>query len=322
LADITPAIVENAFDKLPLVSCLTGKLSTVMYGGQDMQGAGRKSFVGESIEIRMNLGKNTSTKALAGPFDTVDTTPSDTPRMSRAIPKIYTATIVLAGRELRANRGEARIVSLLENETKVAISSVVDFLGGHCYDNGGVGQNVTGLEQIIDAGSILQGLSGTTYIVFNSRGLSARNTAPGSVSFTGGSFATTGLQNMRICWNNAWEGSEKPEAIFTTHLIYGYYEGSLQPLERFTDERVADGGFEVLKFKSAPVFPDPQCPSGNMYDVNFGHLYLAVDDEANFAASGFIEMPQQDVRVAKIIVDVQLCCDSRKLQNKTTSITA
>src|SRR5215472_6687340 len=89
LGDITPMIVENAFDKLPGISLFTGKLSTITYGGQDMAGSGRKSFVGESIEIRVNLGKNTSTKALAGPFDTVDTTPSDTPRLSRALPKIY-----------------------------------------------------------------------------------------------------------------------------------------------------------------------------------------------------------------------------------------
>jgi hypothetical protein len=85
---------------------------------------------------------------------------------------------------------------------------------------------------------------------------------------------------------------------------------------------VADGGFQQLLFKSAPIFPDPQCPSGTLYMINFAELKWNVMAGGDFAARPFIEDSESNAMVSKIYVCSQLCIENRFLNNKVTGITA
>lgn len=316
---------EQAFDCNPLSSILCGKLNTKMFGAQQMMSKGKEVITGgTTIEGRVNLGKNTSVKKLAGHWDTNDTTPSDTPRHWRASWKEYTATVNVNKFELNANKNPDAIANLVQNETVIAMGSLVDALGSDFYDNGGDGNAVTSLSTLVGANNSVQGLDGGTYTRWNSRGVSARNTAPASIVFapTTTSFASAGISNMRTAWLNCQEGMLKPDVLLTTHAIYSYYEATLQPLERFGDTRVADGGFQQLLYKTAPIFPDPQCTSGTMWFLNFDHLGLKVMAGGDFAADEFVKDPDSNAYISTIYVCAQLAVSNRFLQNKLTGITA
>jgi hypothetical protein len=320
---IVPGIVQNAIDALPGVSIFTGRLAEIMFGSVGQNGRGKRVQTGgSSIERKLRLGVNTTRKAMTGGWDQVDTAPSDTVRHARTNWKIYTATINLSKHELRKASGDSAVANMLQEETQDAVSSLVDLIGAHIFNAGGVASRLTDLDTIISANDTVAGLAGGTYTAFNSRGVSARGTAVASISFTGGSFATTGIANWRLAWNNAWEGSMQPQVLLTTHAIYAYYEGSLQPQERFNSPRMADGGFQVLQFKAAPIFPDPNATSGVTYFLNLDHLFMNVLAGADFTVGQFIEPEKQDVLVAKVVFEGNLDTDMRKAQNKVTTQTA
>jgi hypothetical protein len=276
---------------------------------------------GESILIRHNLGKNTNAQTLAGPWAEVNTDPSDTVRGSRSNWKHYSGTITLSFFDELINRGDEAISSLLEFETRNAITSVADLLGTHLYNNGGnTATNVSSLQDLIGAGTV-QGINPSTYTTWFSRGLSARNTAAASVSFAGGAFSTTGISNMRLAWLNASEGQIQPHAIYTTYDVFSAYEGSLQSQERFVDVNTPDGGFRQLAFKTAPVFADAKCTAGEMHFINFDALKLRVLAGADLMATDFHEAEIQEARTSKILLKCQLTINDRRLCNKITGVT-
>lgn len=321
--EILPGIVENAFDHNPTVSVFAGRLSTQMFGGATMQGRGKRTFSGgTTIEVRLNLGQNTTVQSSSSPWGTFDTTPSDTPRHARFNWKGYNGTLTFNGRELRTNRSPNAHADMVENETRILVGSLVDLLGGHLYDNGGVASRVTDLDTIVSADDSVGSLSGATYGRWNSRGLSARGTTSGNVSFSSDSFAAQGFDDMLTAWNNCSEGNEQPHIITTTYTVHQFYEASLDPKVRYQDTRVANSGFQSLMFKSAPIVPDPQVPSGTMWFLNLDHLYLAVLEGADFSVGEFVPDKNSDSVVSPILLDCEMVCDNRFLLNKMESITA
>lgn len=319
---VMAGVHDNVFDHSPLLSTFLGRLQNADFGPVRMNGRGKRTQTGgESIRVQHNLGKNTSAKALTGAWDTVTTDPSDTVRHSRTNWKHYSATITLSEFELLVNRGPEMLANLVESETQIAMTSLGDLIGDHLYSNGEVSHRVTELQDLVGTGAI-QGLTPSDYEFFFSRGVSARGTASGSVSFASGSFATQGLSDMRKCWNNASEGSKRPMGVYTTYDVFQFYENDLQADQRFTNSAMADGGFEQLAFKSAPVFPDSKCPSGELYMINFDHAKVVVLDGADFTAGPFERAEQQEARVSKIMWKGNLMTDDRRFVNKLTGITA
>jgi hypothetical protein len=320
---ILPGIKDNAYDNSPLLSAFFGRLTNAQFGPVKLNGrAKRVQDGGESIRVNHRLGKNATAKTLTGGWDTVDTTPQDNVRFSRANWVHYSATATINETEKLVNTGSSAISSIVEEETTSAVLGVVDLAADHIYSNGSDATRLTSLQQIISANDSVQGLSGATYSRWNSRGKSARGTAAASISFGSGSFATQGIDDMRRAWLNAQEGAIHPHGIYTTHLIYGYYEGSLQPQQRFTSNDMANAGFMQLAFNVAPVFADSKCTSGEMHFLNFDALYIKVLAGADVTATPFVEALDQEAYTSKVMLKAQLICENRLFVNKLTGITS
>ena len=312
---------DHAFNHSPLLAAITGRILGDGFGGESAGAMRQTQTGGESIVIRMNLGKNAGVKRKSGPWDTNNNAPSDTVRFSRANWKLYTVPVVLADHELQVNTGDSAIASLLQNETTNAMRSVADTVGDDLYQNNGNSSAVSCLADLVGIGTV-QGLNPTTYPVFASRGVTARGTATASITFAGGSFATTGISNWRLAFNNASEGMIKPNFIVTDWATYAYYEGQLQPQEQFVDTRIGDAGFENFRFKTAPVMADDKCPSGITYFLNTEYLKFYVLSGADFDLGEFERVTDQSARIAQISVTGNLCVLNRKYLNKVTGQTA
>lgn len=313
---------DQAFNHSPLGAALTGQILGE-YGSSGVKGRAKRVQSGaESIVVRVNLGKNLGAKRKSGPWDTNETAPSDTVRYTRANWKFYAGPVTLSDHDLRVNVGPEALSSLAAFEAKNTMRSVADLVIADAYDDNGNASAVLGLDSLVSANDSVQGISGATYSDWNSRGLSARGTVPGSVSFAGGSFVAAGLENMRIAWNNASEGTMNPGALFTTWDVFAFYEARLQAQERFTNTTTADGGFTQLAFKSAPVFPDSYCPSGAMFFVNWDCVELVALSGADFNMGEFVRVQNQSARVAHVEFTGNLVVKSRKFLNKITGFTA
>lgn len=318
-----PGIKKNVYDHSPLMSAMMGRLSNEQFGSVRMNGRGKETDSGESVKVNHQLGKNATVKTLTSGWDTVNTSPQDLVRFSRANWAQYNSTATVNLLELKVNmHNEGKIASLVDFQLQDAVTSLADFAADHLYDNAGDSTRLTELQSIVSANNSVQTLSGATYSAWNARGLSARGTAAGAVSFAGGSFATTGLANWRTAWLNASEGAIQPQALFTTYAIFAFYEAQLQPQERFTSSSMADGGFQQLAFKSAPVFPDSKCPSGETYFLNFDHYKIKVLEGMDFDIGEWHEAETQNAFASKVNFVAQTVVYDRRFLNKVVSQTA
>lgn len=319
---IEKRVRDQHFNHSPLLAALTGDLLGDFGRGMMSGRAKRTQTGGESIVVRPNLGANTGAKRKSSPWDTNNTAPSDTVRYSRANWKFYAVPVTLSDHDLRVNTGAEAISSLMEHEMSNAYRSIGELVIQDTYSNGGSSDAVTELPDIISTNDTVQGLSGATYTDWNSRGVSTRGTAVASVSFASGSFAAQGLDDFRLAYNNASEGSITPQAIYVPWDVYSFYEASLQPQERFTNTALADGGFQQLAFKSAPVFPDSYAASGTAWFLNFDQVELVHLGGADFAMGEWVRVENQSARVAQIEFTGNFCVKGRKFLNKLTGITA
>ena len=321
-ADVMPEIVNNALNNHIITSLFCGRLNETMFGQGPLSGRAKRMKTGESIEVRVQLEANTTARAMASGYEQFSQDVQDTARVLRANWKLYGATAIISGEERRNNGGEAKIVDLLTYKLTEAGQAIVDLVAQDLFVGDGVTE-VTGLDSVITANdSAFQLIGGASYANWNSRGVSAKGTAAASISFAGGSFAATGVDNWILAYMNASEGQIQPHCLVTTEDIYRFYEGSIAPEIRYTPRTTGDATFSALTFKGKPVYHDSYATSGVTYFLNFDHLYLAVSPGADFEMTPVADQQFQDVWSSKVLFQGNLVCDARKFQNKVTGQTA
>ena len=322
-----PGIVENALNGHPGASVFAGKIGSALSGeiGADgsPSGTAGKSMQGESIYVRVKLGKNESARRLAGGYSEFSSDTSDTVRGLRANWKLYGATAVINGMERRNNRGSAQLADLWYHKQSDSTSALVDEFASDVFSTASPANAITSIDDIISANDSIQGASGATYANWNSRGLQAKGTAADAITFAGGSFTTTGLSNWRIAHMNASEGSIRPNVMLTNDDVFRWYEASLTPQVRYSsNEKTGNLGFENLQFREASVFHDSYCPTGNTYFVNTDHLCLAYAEGALFGMTSVSDQAFQDAFSVKVILQANMITSGRKYLNKVTGQTA
>lgn len=322
---IHPGIQENALNAHPGISIFAGRIGAALNSSIGDDGApntGAEAVSGESIRINVKLGANDSFSWMAGGYDTINMDTQDNLRGTRANHKLGAGSVVISGSELRKNSGAEQVANLLLEKQDDAVSGAVDKVALDMLATSAVPNGITSLDSIISANDSIQGYSGASFQSWNSRGVSAKGTTSGSISFASGSFSSQGVANMRAACMGATEGSNKPNAILTTDEIYRYYEGSLTPSVRFEDTRMGDIGFMALQFQTAPIFHDPYVASGTMYFLNTDFLKIKHLRGALFDLSTMERGQNQDAFVAHVLFEGNLCTNGRKFQNKLTGITA
>ena len=315
-------VMDHAFNHTPIGAVMLGQLLGD-FGSVAQMGKGKETQVGgESIVVRMGLGKGNA-KRMSGPWDTHGTAPSDVVRYSRANWMHYSSNLTISDTDLLVNVGPEKLSDLVEHETRLAVRTLADMVAGDIFNNNGLGTAITDFDSIVSADDSVQGLSGSTYLDFNSRGLSARGTAPSAVDFDSGSFAAQGVPDMRKAYNNASEGTIRPNYVTSSYTEFEFYEGSLTPEQRFTNRNVGDGSFDNLAFKSVPYLPDDKAPVGTIWFLCIGeYMCIKCLAGADFTPQPFKRAETQEARVSEIQFKANLVVKNRKYQNKMTSVTA
>ncbi len=319
--------LDHVFSHSPTLAILTGRTLGDQFGGTIMSGTGHADQEGgHAILIRVRLGAHAGAKRGAGAFDTHNVAPDENTRLAEANWVFYTHGLSVSEHDLRINRGDAAIASFLEDQTVSTMLSLADIVATDIHATAIATNGLTPLDDLISANDQVQGLSGGDYDTYNSRGISARGTAAGSISFASGGFSAQGLSDMRTCYNNASEGLVQPNVIVTEYDTHERYEGVLQPQERFQGAvRVADGSFGSLAFRTVPVLADPKCVSGQMYMLRVGGMdgiTLKTLNGANFSFGEWKPSSNQNSMVRPLEMTCQLMIGNRRYgNNKLTGIT-
>lgn len=308
LAEYGRNLQDNIYDTYPMLSWLNGKL------GIALRGSSVKKVIdgGESITEPLLYEMNSTVDSYSN-YGLLDTTPQEGLTQARFNWKQYSGSISISGLEERSNMGEARLINLLEAKIKQTEMSLRDRMNRDAFSDGtGNGsKNFTGLAALVSATATVGGLSPTVYTWWK-----------GDVTSSAGSFAATGLDKMRTTFNNLSMGNDRPDLILTDQNVYEYYEKSLQPMERYTNTKVANSGFTSLTFKGIPVMFDRDCTAGYMYFLNSEYINLVVHKDADLATGEFQRPTNQDAMVAQILFQGNLTTGNRRKHGVIQGITA
>lgn len=300
LSAVRRKFADNIFTRIPLFMWLKSKAKMTEDGGA-------------TLVVPLMYGKNSTAKSYSG-YGIIDTTPQEGLSAAQYKWAQYAATITISGLEERIqNVGDKAVIKMLEAKIKQAEMSLRDKLDIDMWASAVTGTNINTLTTIVDTTTSIGDISKSSYSWWQ-----AQVTASGS-------FAARGLADMRNIYNNISNQSLSggaPDFICADQNSYQYYEASLQPQLRFSDSKMADAGFENLKYKGATMTYDPNTPSGTMDFLSSDSIKLVTSKGTNFITTPFIKPTNQDAKTAQILWAGQLVSDNIRRLGKLTGITA
>lgn len=219
----------------------------------------------------------------------------------------------IAGREERQNSGKEGIIKLLEAKVRQAEMSLARQLDIDLWAATQVSTKIGSARVIVDDTGTVGDVNGST------------NSWWRSTDTASGSFSAQGLSDMRALYNTILNTSSEdgvPDFVITTQSVLEFYEATLQPQQRFTDEKMANAGFQTLRYKAAPITFGSNVPSGQLYMLRSDNLWLVCHSDAQFKTTQFVKPSNQDARVAQILFMGELVTDNRRKLGRLTGITA
>lgn len=300
LSAVRKKFSDNIFTRIPLFMWLKTKARMTEDGGA-------------SIVVPLMYGKNTTATAYAG-YGLLDTTPQEGLSAAQYQWAQYSASISISGLEERVqNKGDKAVIKLLESKTSQAEMSLRDRMDIDMWASSTVSPKVLALPTIVDTTTSIGDVSKSSNSWWQ-----AQVTASGS-------FAARGAADMRSLYNSIMNQSmdnSGPDFVCSTQSVYEFYEASLQPQQRFTDDKMAGAGFENLRYKGATCTFDGNVPSGALFMLRSDNLKLVTNSATNFITTPFIKPENQDAKVAQILWAGQLVSDNNRKLGKLTGITA
>jgi len=256
-------------------------------------------------------------------YETLDMTARDSTQGAIFSWSRLAMPISISGRDKAENMGDAEIISLADVRYKSALASMMRAINKQVVAGGVSGLSNIGTLNGDVAGGFLQA---EDYAQQNNTfgGLSrGGGSVPGLVNqwaSANGAFGTTttaggfdALRSVRTA--AALNRNGLSEKLF--HLVlasqdaYNNYEQALVNQVRFMSQKELDSGTPSLVWNDALMFADPDITTYNVgqsgdniisfYCLNLDDITLGIHDEGDFVLTPFVEVPNQDVAVAKLI---------------------
>lgn len=225
--------------------------------------------------------------------------------------KQLAGNVVISGLEGEIqNSGRERIINLLAARIENLEISLRNTASTAIYADGtgNSGKEFGGLQLLVQddptSSSSVGGINQATYSWW-------RNQTTGDIA----SLSSSNIQtNMNTLWLSCIRGTDRVDLIPCDANTYTFYEESLQPLQRFSSPNMADAGFTTLKYKSADVVYDDQCPANHMYFLNTDYLFLRPHTDRQFVALERRQAVNQDATVIPVVYAGNMTVNNRSLQ--------
>ena len=264
---------------------------------------------GRTIVEELEYGENANVKWYSG-YEVLDTNASEVMDAAEFNWKQLAGVVVISGLEGEVqNSGRERVINLLESRIKNLMKSLRNTAATAVYatGTGNSGKEFGGLRYLVaddpTASSAIGGINQNTYSWW-------RNNTSGDVTLS----SSTILGEMNSLWLTCVRGTDKPDLIAADTNTYTFYEESLQQYQRFTSEDMAAAGFVSLKYKTADVIYDDQCPSNHLYMLNTDYIFLRPHSQRQFVALEQRSSVNQDATVIPVVFAGNMTCSNRSLQ--------
>ena len=249
-------------------------------------------------------------------WDTFDVTPPDNITAAEHTWGNYYASVAISGDDEDQNMGDNMVINLLNDRQQEATQKMKDDLAVDLFEGGG-GKALVGIDTAIAAGTY-GGIAGASYSWWQSGSSSTARTRSQLIDPTD----TTNYINylFQAADRSALALNEVPNLIVTTPLIWDIYEGTLQADARYPKtgrgQKIADGGMDVIEWRSRPIIKDELCPAGYVYFLNTKFMTLYTHPNKYFKFTGFKVATNQDGRVGQVLTKIQLGVNNRRMHYK------
>lgn len=236
-------------------------------------------------------------------YDSLDVSATDVMTAAEFDWKQCAAAVTISGLEQLQNSGKEKILDLMENRIDVAEKTMMNQISAGCYADGtgNAGKEIGGLQHLVaDAptSGTVGGINRATWSFWQNQ---YRDSSTNSVTMS----ATTIQSEMNIMYSRLVRATDRPDLIITDSTLWLFYLGSLQAIQRITNDKMASAGFTNLKFMDADVVLDGgqggNCPAGHMYFLNSDYIHYRPHSERNMVVLGGERMNTNQDAVVKLI---------------------
>lgn len=226
--------------------------------------------------------------------------------------------ITASGRELNLNSGKEAMINLVESRKKNAKNTAANQFSVDLYSDGTADNQINGLANLIQTAGTgtVGGIDSSTYTFWQNQ----------AKEMTGTNLAASPSEanslSMRADMNQLWlslvRGTDRPDLIVMSHDFFGLFEVGLQERQRYASSRLAEAGFETVKYKGADVVFDDNSnfatTAEKAYFLNTDYLYLKQHKAAKWTMDTEKKPTNQDAVVIPCYWMGNMVCTNRSLQ--------
>ena len=266
---------------------------------------------GTSIQWPLEY-KQADLSAAVDPSDQVDFRTVDTITGLVLAMKFYRAKNLITWQEQAENSGEAKIVDLLKAKAKTMQRALYHNFATDLYTTNTSGKGIASLVDIID--------SATTY-----GGVAVADASTWASWEDASTTALTlyGAGSLSYYQNLATFGTEGPKFHVTTKNLYTKFMSLFEGQKVYQDNRLADAGFDNIKFMGSPITADAYCPASYWYGLDIGALEFCVHPNYNFKLTDWFKLEQagHPESMARVISFAgNLKCTNRRTSFKLSTL--
>ena len=199
------------------------------------------------------------------------------------------------------NVGKEQVIDLLEARIKNAQRTMRNNICNGCYSDGtgSGGKQIGGLQLLVadsPATGTVGGINRANFSFWRNQVYDAT---------TDGGAATT-ASNIQAYWNAMWlecvRGTDKPDLILTGSAYYTLFWSSLQSIQRITDPKMGQAGFQNVMFNTAPVVYEDNTgmPAQRAYFLNTDYIHFRYAAKRLFKPLERVQSINQDA-IAQLI---------------------
>lgn len=238
-------------------------------------------------------------------YDPVNVSPSDVLTGAEFDWKQAIVAVTISGLEELQNAGKEKIIDLMDARITNAERTMMNNIAAGMYADGtgSSGKEIGGLQLLVATTPT----SGTVGGINRATATNAfwRNYSRDSSTAGVTASAATVQSEMNTVWVNLVRGTDRPDLILASNLWWTYYLGSLQAIQRITNDKLGQAGFTNLKFMDADVVLDGgiggACPTESAFFLNTDYLFYRPHTARNMTVIGGERMNSNQDAIVKLI---------------------
>ena len=256
---------------------------------------------GRTIVQELEYAENSTYKRYAG-YETLNTSPSDVFTAAEFDWKQIAVAVTISGLEGDIqNTGAEQVLDLLESRLKNAERTMMNGIAEDIYSDGTAssGKQIGGLQLLVadtPTSGTVGGINRATWEFW-------RNKKFQCTSDGGSAASSANIEGfMQTLLLSCSRGKDRPDLIVSDSGLYQKFWGAMTDRQRITDSKMAEAGFENIKFAGIPVVPDTDvCPTNHMYFLNTEYIHYRPHRNRNMVPLDAINSINQDAMVKFLV---------------------